>query len=71
MTGIYLQCEICKKTLGGEQVSSEPYGLKPYEHEKLRKEAKNLGWITDKNINSKSHYDLLDYCNDCIKKLNK
>ena len=39
MSGIYLECETCKKTLGGNEISIEPYGLKSYEHKKLREEA--------------------------------
>ena len=73
MTGIYLQCEICKKNLGGEEVSDEKYGLKSFEHRKLRNEAKKLGWLTIENINLKysSQYNLLDYCPNCAKGITK
>lgn len=44
MTGIYLQCDSCNKTLGEEQIRPK-VSLGPNGGEELRKYAKELGWI--------------------------
>lgn len=44
MTGIYLRCDACGATLGGEQVSSARNGLHWSHSPALVKAARELGW---------------------------
>lgn len=44
MTGIYLRCDGCGATLGGEQVSPRPQGLGWADEAALRARARELGW---------------------------
>lgn len=58
--GIYLQCETCKATIGGEQVTPKQQGiptLTRHESAILRKLAGDRGWLCLPGD--------LDYCPDC------
>jgi hypothetical protein len=52
MTGIYVRCDQCGNTLGGEQVSSAENGLHWSESSILKQEAIKLGWSGDLDRNS-------------------
>lgn len=46
MYGIYLQCECCTATIGGEQVTKNPEPpLSRFQGDELRKRARERGWI--------------------------
>lgn len=60
MTGIYLQCEECIATIGGEEVCSDKLGLHRSLHETLRALAWKRGWTTVDNK--------FDYCPTCSEK---
>jgi hypothetical protein len=59
MYGIYLKCESCGATLGGEQVSDPP--LRTGEGAKLRAEAQARGWHCDRVWDE-------DLCPECAQK---
>jgi hypothetical protein len=60
MTGIYIKCDSCGKTLGGEQVSPKERGLHWSEAHILKEEALNLGWTGELDRSSTS-----DRCPEC------
>lgn len=66
MYGIYLRCETCGKTIGGEDVTPKQKGFEPLgrsDGRKLRALAAERGW---------THYPYDDdYCPECIKELGK
>lgn len=61
MTGIYLKCNECGATLGGEQVTGpeRPFGLHWSEHHTLRTRAAERGWRVDASNDE-------DYCPNCV-----
>jgi hypothetical protein len=61
MTGIYLKCDKCGATLGGEQVTdwSKPQGLHWSESPALAKAARERGWTGNLDRNGPS------YCPQC------
>jgi hypothetical protein len=61
VTGIYLQCDICKATLGGEQVTANPDPPPGWFNQGiLRDAARKLGWTGPLNSDSDS-----DRCPEC------
>lgn len=67
MYGIYLKCETCGKTIGGEDVTPKQQGiptLTRWEGKKLRELAAERGWTSGE---SDTGYcpDYTDYCPDC------
>lgn len=47
MTGIYLKCDHCGATLGGEQVNAGVRGLTWSQGRQLRDASRDLGWTGD------------------------
>ena len=63
MTGIYIKCEKCSATFGGEEASRDeaakyPRGLGWTDGQKLREEAAKRGWT------GKGDFDLCPNCSD-------
>ena len=59
MTGVYLKCNSCGKTLGGEEVTDATNGLHWSQRGFLQRKAKEFGWTGEMNSNS---YDLCPVC---------
>ena len=66
MTGIYLKCDKCGATLGGEEVTSDQKGLHWSHFKRLQKAARDLGWTGPLDRESNS-----DLCPECSKKETK
>jgi hypothetical protein len=62
MTGIYLKCDKCGKTLGGEEVTTKERGLHWGEWQTLKAAASQLGWTGPLTIESNE-----DRCPECSK----
>lgn len=60
MTGIYLKCDTCGKTLGGEEVTFASQGLHWSDTAQLQKAARELGWTGPLTRDSNS-----DRCPEC------
>lgn len=60
MTGIYLRCDKCGATLGGEQVTRHERGLHWSETSTLADEARRLGWTGA--LTRESNSDLCPAC---------
>ena len=62
MTGIYLKCDKCGATLGGEEVTRDRNGLHWSHFKRLQEAARLLGWTgaLDRDSNS-------DLCPECSK----
>lgn len=61
MTGIYIKCEKCAATLGGEQVTPRQQGMRPLrrgDDDKLRAAAAALGW----SATGKWPQEVQDFC---------
>lgn len=70
MHGIYLKCECCPATIGGEQVTQNPEPpLNRHQGVELRKRAKERGWIqcTLPMGKLQHHGDPGDLCPECAK----
>ncbi len=63
MSGIYLKCDSCGATLGGEQVTTKERGLHWSEAHILKERALALGWTGDLDRDSTN-----DRCPECSKK---
>lgn len=63
MTGIYLRCDECGATLGGEEVTTAEQGLRWSQWRALQKAARELGWTGPLDWSSES-----DKCPTCSQK---
>lgn len=62
MTGIYLKCDKCGKTLGGEDVTTAERGLHWSQWPQLQEAARKLGWTGPLTRESNT-----DKCPECSK----